>query len=253
MRRILCLSPFFLLLLLALFLLPLIGMFVTLLNQDNDKKVMTQEVAPVAVEETIIEDVAPAVVEANDGWLDDNGIKYKQANRFTQCNNIDTILRQGAQENVPQAGRTLTRIEFLEVLLKVHCIDYSNADISAIEFADVGNDDTKTKQIIQKSIEIGIANGYEIEGEKVFRADSEITKIESLAIFRKISGFELKDNQPDTLFTDIDVDWKQGVAHMSEVLGILPADTEGKIFNPDEILTNKTLSTMIYNMLKYYR
>ncbi len=240
MKRILCCSPFLFFFLLALFLLPLLGMFITLFNQDSDKEVMTQEVAPI-------------VIETNDGWLDYNGVKYKQANRFTQCKNIDTIIRQGPQETVPQAERTVTRIEFLEVLLKVHCINYTDADISAIEFADVADDDSKTKQIIQKSIEIGIANGYEDNGEKVFRGDSEITKIEALAIFRKISGFELKDNEPSSPFTDIDVDWKQRVAHMSEVLDILPLDAENRLFSPDDIVINETLSAMIYNMVKYYR
>ncbi|MCD5380914.1 hypothetical protein LR004_03210 [Candidatus Gracilibacteria bacterium] len=243
MKRLLCLG---------LFLLPLLGMLITLLNQDKEieKEVVIEKVMPI-VEEPIVEVKKEVPIENE--WLDDSGIKYKQANRFETCGNIDTLIKQGFGDDILQASTTVTRIDFLEALLKVHCIDYSNADISSIAFTDINNDDSETKKIIQKSIEIGIANGSEENGKKVFKAHTEITKIEALAILRKISGLELKDNSMKNRFTDLDVNWKRKVANMANILGLVPVDAKNKLFHPNEIVTNKTLSAMLGNILKYYR
>ncbi len=239
MKRLLCLG---------LFLLPLIGMFFTLLNQD--KEVAIEKALPI-VEKPIVEVEKKVVIK--DEWLDDSGIKYKQKNRFETCKNIDTLIDQGFGDDTLQASTTVTRIDFLEVLLKVHCVDYSNADTSSIAFSDVKNDDDETKKIIQKAIEIGIANGSKENGKKVFKPNTEITKIEALAILRKISGLTLKDNSLKNRFIDLDVNWKRKVANVSNILWLLPVNTKNKLFEPNEIVTNKSLSTMLGNILKYYR
>ncbi len=248
MKKILCLG---------LFLLPLLAMFLTLLNQDTGKTVIQKTIVQkniktkniVKTEKTIVKKKAPL----KDQWLHSNWVEYKQKNRFQDCKNIDTLIEQWFGEEVFQSHSTVTRIDFLDILLKIHCIDSSNSDTHSIAFSDVKDDDIKTKQIIQKSIEIGIANGYKENGKKVFKPNTEITKIEALAILRKISNFRLKDNTPKNTFTDLDVSWKKKVANFSNILWLLPIDTKNKLFHPNEKLTNKTFSIMIRNILKYYR
>lgn len=136
--------------------------------------------------------------------------------------------------------------------MDTHCINYKNADTSNLAFADVWNDDTKTKQIIKTAIDLWIARGYDEGDTKVFRPNNRISKVEALAILISLSGLELKEKAPENNFADVENNWKSNIADTSYRLGVTPIDSDKNLFFPEYIMNKWDAYDIIGKIARYY-
>ncbi len=176
---------------------------------------------------------------------------YKLDKDFSKCNvakNVSDTLSSGIVAGLAK----IDRIEFLEILMDTHCINYKNADTSNLAFADVWNDDTKTKQIIKTAIDLWIARGYDEGDTKVFRPNNRISKVEALAILISLSGLELKEKAPENNFADVENNWKSNIADTSYRLGVTPIDSDKNLFFPEYIMNKWDAYDIIGKIARYY-
>lgn len=179
-------------------------------------------------------------------------IVYKMENDFSQCPVAKNVKENGANGKVIAPLAHTSRLYFFETLLKNHCINYEETDISEVAFDDIAQNDIKTKQIAQTAINLGIAQWYEIWWRKVFRASKKVAKIEALAVLIKISGIQIKNTEVVYNFADVEENWKQWVADISHRLQLTPIDAKENLFFPDYIMKKSDTYDLIAKMVTFY-
>lgn len=265
---------------LGLFLLPLLGMIAVLMNYSSpvkstyvdangntvnvqlpakkEKAVKTKKLTSSKKEDnSLLETITPQFSDedkSDSEWITRkiNGIStsYKLERDFKNCNvNAKTL---DAEKKAVAALAHTNRANFLKTILEAHCIDYSNADISQVDFADVNTSDTKTKQIIKTAIDLGIAKWYNDNGRKTFKPGNKISKVEALAILLNLSWLQLKDKAPENHFNDVEKNWKSNVADTSYRLQLTPIDNVKNLFYPDYVMKKADTYDMLKKVSRYY-
>jgi hypothetical protein len=69
----------------------------------------------------------------------------------------------------------------------------------------------------------------------------------------RLANPELKNKDLKNNFKDLDTDWKKDVANIANKFSITKVDTKNNFFNPEIVITNKSLYNMIVKLVSYYR
>ncbi len=146
----------------------------------------------------------------------------------------------------------ISRIDFLQILLDTHCIEYNGIDTSDLEFSDIGKSNVQRREIIKKAIDMNITQWYDLGGTTVFRPNRKISKIEALAMLMKLSWLELKEAPEKNNFVDVENNWKENIADTAYRLGLTPVDRSKKMFFPDYIMKRWDSYDIIWKIAKYY-
>ncbi|MBW7954534.1 S-layer homology domain-containing protein [Candidatus Gracilibacteria bacterium] len=93
---------------------------------------------------------------------------------------------------------TISRAEYLKIILRAFCIDYDDVDTSKIPFKDVDKNSWEAK-VIAKALELNAINDKNIK----FRPHDPISRVESLKIIFDITG-TTPENAYVTKFEDVD-------------------------------------------------
>lgn len=96
---------------------------------------------------------------------------------------------------------TISRAEYLKILLRAFCIDYEDQDVSKIPFSDVVKENWEAK-VIAKALELWAINSK----NKKFRPHEPLTRAESLKIIFDIT-WVMPKNAYATKFRDVDEFW----------------------------------------------
>lgn len=203
--------------------------------------------------------------------------KYEVKNNFSSCENISNIVSNSKINYVTnfsdlnskhyideiqrlenakiiswtkkwffEPERGITRAEFLAIVLKSHCYDFSEK-VEKTPFYDVDLNSWQAK-VVKKSFDLWIISGY---SDWTFKPNNEISKIEALAIIYKISNLEIKENFSDS-FTDKAASWQTKVLSNLEYLWILNPEKTGNKINPNSKISRNEISKMIVDVLKLY-
>ncbi len=93
---------------------------------------------------------------------------------------------------------TISRAEYLKIILRAFCMDYDDVDISKIPFEDVNKDNWEAK-VIAKALELKAIN----DKNSKFRPHEPISRVESLKIIFDIT-WTTPENAYVTKFEDVD-------------------------------------------------
>lgn len=155
---------------------------------------------------------------------------------------------KGTTPTTYEPNRAITRAEFLAVVMGAYGYDLTT-EAKALPFSDINTD--WQKRVVSVALENKIIAGdVDAKGNKVFRPNSQISKIEALAIISKLSGIEVEGNINHT-FVDSAADWQNAILAKAEYLELVkvPAD---KKFNPNAGISRWDMATLMVKYAKLY-
>ena len=194
---------------------------------------------------------------SKDWWItetiDEKEISYRFWKSFSKCGNIDTLIAQNSEGSIAQWEQEVTRIAFLKTILTVHCIDYQWVDASDVDFIDVWQNATETREIIKAATILWISNGYEVDAGKEFRANTPVTKIEALTMLINLADLQVQGNAHDYAFSDVKQDWQKAIANTSVHLWLTNFNIEDNTFSPKQVITKQDAQDLLLKITAYYR
>lgn len=148
-----------------------------------------------------------------------------------------------------EPNRAITRAEFLAIVMGAYGYDLT-ATAKDLPFGDVDMSSWQARVISAALDNNIIAGDTDKAGNKVFRPNSQISKIEALAIVSKISGIMVKDASAHS-FVDAAADWQNAVLSNAEYLEVVsvPAD---KKFSPNAGISRADMAALIVKFARLY-
>lgn len=187
-------------------------------------------------------------------YSDGKEIIYKVSDTFSACDTIDILSEQEKELQLEISPKKLTRIEYLTILFRAHCIDYINTPLDdEIIYQDIQSRDTLTKKIITTAINKEIIDGFSQDSQLSFRPDQKISKIEALAMLFKLAKFKFKNPVKENNYQDIPDNWKKSTADIASQLGIIHSNKVRGLFYPEEVMKEWTTYKMLKEVARYYR
>ena len=149
-------------------------------------------------------------------------------------------------------NRSITRAEFLKIILRTHCYYYDDEDTSSLEFIDVDKQDWEAK-VISKALSLWIVSWDTNENwNKVFRPNDYISKIEIAKILSNMSLIKLWEDV-DIPYEDVKWYWWEKYVKNLEYLDIYTPGTTDNSFNPNSSVKRKDLVKMITETIELYK
>ena len=100
---------------------------------------------------------------------------------------------------------------------------------------------------INNLVDLGIVDGYKINGRNYFKPDSNITRAECVKLFAMLAGVEIKPAL-ESKFSDVDInDWFTPYANWSK--NIVADGYEDGTFRPDNLVTREEMAVMTHNFI----
>ena len=157
---------------------------------------------------------------------------------------------KGTTPTTYEPNRAITRAEFLAIVMGAYGYDlYQPA--KALPFSDVDASSWQAR-VISAALENNIIAGdTNAAGSRVFRPNSQISKIEALAIVYKLSGITVPTTEFKHSFTDAAADWQNAILSNAEYLEVIsvPAD---KKFNPNAGYSRADMASLVIKFAKLY-
>ena len=157
---------------------------------------------------------------------------------------------KGTTPTTYEPNRAITRAEFLAIVMGAYGYDlYQPA--KALPFSDVDASSWQAR-VISAALENNITAGdTNAAGSRVFRPNSQISKIEALAIVYKLSGITVPTTEFKHSFTDAAADWQNAILSNAEYLEVIsvPAD---KKFNPNAGYSRADMASLVIKFAKLY-
>ncbi len=158
----------------------------------------------------------------------------------------------GTPEGNFEPLRDISRIEFLKIVLRTHCIEYRNEDTSDLDFSDTVKWTWQSK-VIKKAYDLWIIHGdTSIEWQRNFRENDTISKIEATKILFRMSLVDL-DYLQETEYKDITIGWHMKYVLQWEVFGVFNPTEDDFIFNADGWISRKDMVKFLYKTIRLYR
>jgi len=175
-------------------------------------------------------------------------VEYRQEIRKFHALGIINGYQDGSFK--PEQG--VTRTEFLKILLKTHCHDYSNEDTKDLRYTDVDKNSWQAR-VIQRSGTLGLINGDRDEQwNPRFRPNDVITKLEAIKIILNMSEIQV-DQRLKTNYKDIKIPWHRKYVETAETLWLYDAYLEWQIFNANESVERDTMIDLIDRTIWLYK
>ena len=151
-----------------------------------------------------------------------------------------------------EADRHMSRIEFIKIVLRSHCIEYRNEDTSALSFDDLDNATWQAK-VAKKSLDLWIAHwDFDDDGTPIFRADEEISKIEATKILMNMAIIE-NDGVTTSTYSDIGGSWYVKYVAHGEYLNIFDPEADNHLFRPEWYVTREAMVDLLYRVTRLYK
>ncbi len=146
----------------------------------------------------------------------------------------------------------VSRIEFLKTLLRAHCYNYDKQDTSKNKYIDLQSGTWQAK-VVWKAEELWIINGDKDKaGNKIFRTNDFITRLEALKILMNISKIEPK-RLLDLQYIDVSIPWQRKYLQIGESLGLYDAYIEERKFKPFSAITRDDMIDLINRFIQLYK
>lgn len=145
----------------------------------------------------------------------------------------------------------LTRAEFLAVALKTHCIDVSAPAIHP--FTDVEATGWKSRVIGKALFEGIISWETNSSGQRVFRPNDSITRMEVVAILLKLSKQDIPWDRVSP-YTDIaSQQWQKNYVTRWNELGLFMPEKTHNRFYPNRFINREHIATVLFKLVELYR
>ena len=156
---------------------------------------------------------------------------------------------KGTTPTTYEPNRAITRAEFLAIAMGAFGYDLY-APAKSLPFTDVDSSSWQAR-VISAALENNVIYGdTNASGARVFRPNSQITKVEALAIVYKLSGIELKDAKMHS-FTDASAAWQNALLSNAEHLEVISVPTDKK-FNPNAGISRADMATLMVKFARLY-
>lgn len=145
----------------------------------------------------------------------------------------------------------LTRAEFLAVALKAHCIDVSTPAIHP--FTDVEGTWWKSRVIGKAVSEWIISWEINASGQRIFRPNDSITRMEVVAILLKLSKEDIPRDRQSPYMDIASQQWQKNyVTKWNELWLFMPEKTHN-LFYPNRFINREHIGTVLYRLAELYR
>ena len=156
---------------------------------------------------------------------------------------------KGTTPTTYEPNRAITRAEFLAIAMGAFGYDLY-APAKSLPFTDVDSSSWQAR-VISAALENNVIYGdTNASGSRVFRPNSQITKVEALAIVYKLSGIEVKDAKMHS-FTDAAAAWQNTLLSNAEHLEVISVPTDKK-FNPNAGISRADMATLMVKFARLY-
>jgi len=156
---------------------------------------------------------------------------------------------KGTTPTTYEPNRAITRAEFLAIAMGAFGYDLY-APAKSLPFTDVDSSSWQAR-VISAALENNVIYGdTNASGSRVFRPNSQITKVEALAIVYKLSGIEVKDAKMHS-FTDAAAAWQNTLLSNAEYLEVISVPTDKK-FNPNAGISRADMATLMVKFARLY-
>ena len=156
---------------------------------------------------------------------------------------------KGTTPTTYEPNRAITRAEFLAIAMGAFGYDLY-APAKSLPFTDVDSSSWQAR-VISAALENNVIYGdTNASGARVFRPNSQITKVEALAIVYKLSGIEVKDAKMHS-FTDAAAAWQNTLLSNAEYLEVISVPTDKK-FNPNAGISRADMATLMVKFARLY-
>ncbi len=158
----------------------------------------------------------------------------------------------GTKENLFEWNREVSRVEFLKIVLRSHCIEYRQEDTSALNFIDLDNSTWQAK-VINKSLDLWIVVWDKDEkSNRIFRANDVISHIEATKILLRMALVQ-RWEEPDSKYRDLEIEWHNKYVKQWEYLGVFNSKEDNYKFNPDKWINRNKTVEFLYKVIRLYR
>lgn len=143
-------------------------------------------------------------------------------------------------------NNTISRSEYLKVVLKALCMDYENIDVSQLPFLDVDKNTWQAKAI-SKAFELDIID----KNNKNFRPNDPITRSEALKILFSLSWI-IPQWITTTEFEDVNSNsWEVKYIQTAKNMCLIQwyEEREQLLFKPYQNMTRAEVSKVVSNMI----
>ena len=156
---------------------------------------------------------------------------------------------KGTTPTTYEPNRAITRAEFLAIAMGAFGYDLY-VPAKSLPFTDVDSSSWQAR-VISAALENNVIYGdTNASGARVFRPNSQITKVEALAIVYKLSGIEVKDAKMHS-FTDAAAAWQNTLLSHAEYLEVISVPTDKK-FNPNAGISRADMATLMVKFARLY-
>ena len=156
---------------------------------------------------------------------------------------------KGTTPTTYEPNRAITRAEFLAIAMGAFGYDLY-VPAKSLPFTDVDSSSWQAR-VISAALENNVIYGdTNASGARVFRPNSQITKVEALAIVYKLSGIEVKDAKMHS-FTDASAAWQNALLSNAEHLEVISVPTDKK-FNPNAGISRADMATLMVKFARLY-
>jgi trimeric autotransporter adhesin len=172
---------------------------------------------------------------------------YKRSiQKLEQAGVINAVKQNKTNEIFYVPKQAVTRAEFIKVLLRTHCQEYTQESEDTIPFSDLSIG-TWQYDVMRKAKNLGLIAWYD---DGTFRPDETITKIEALKIMLRMALQKVSDGKSEE-YSDISEDWQKRYIYQSLRAGILPSSEES-LFRPNTTLSREEFADMVLKLVQIY-
>ena len=165
-----------------------------------------------------------------------------------------TWLIKGREAWVFAPESEITRAEFLAIVLQAYCYDISNKPES-LPFDDVDLESWHSNVVATWLANNIVTWDINENGDRVFRANDSISKIEAYAIMMNLRDIKLTEGSEGVVhsYTDITADWQNEYLNTGESLWIIIPSQTNNIFSPNANLNRDELVWLMFRIMELTR
>jgi hypothetical protein len=143
-------------------------------------------------------------------------------------------------------------VEFLKILLKAHCYNYQDWDMTSMHYIDVDKNWWQAK-VILKAEKLNLINGSkDSNGNRVFRPNDYTTKLEAIKIILNMSELQI-DARLATNYNDIEIPWHRLYIETAESLWIYEAYMDKQVFDINSIVSREDMIGLLNRTIQLYK
>lgn len=139
----------------------------------------------------------------------------------------------------------------MAIVLESHCYDIRSA-ANALPFGDVDPSSWQAR-VVSRALAEGIAAGdVDAAGNRVFRPNDTISKIEAFAIIVNLKTIERASEATVSPYTDIAAEWQNKYLNIGVGTGILNPAATNNMFMPNQKLSRDVLVGLLFDVMNTY-